>query len=422
MENTTHVLINILAILFNILFLQYTLYKRNLEQLQIERAVFMMISVMIAANILFPIELGDGFIFNLSLIPLAFGCFYAMRFLKIWVFFLFLFLALRFIEGNDYLWLTISTVLLFCLLFILFRKRFQSYSMKERLHFLAVTMLFISVWWLACVYYFYHISYSALFCLAYIFSQTGGIYVFGYILETVRQQHALLSRIVKMEKMEVVSHLAASISHEVRNPLTTARGFMQLLGEMKDAEQRQKEYISIALQELDRADSIIRDYLTFAKPAPENMEEMEIKEEIEKSLQLIEPLASMNGVQLKREINSCSIKGNRGLFQQVLINILKNGIEAMPNGGELTITCFQKDSTIHITIKDEGIGMTEEQKNRLGEPYFSLKDGKGTGLGMMVVYRIVETMKGKIRVTSEQGKGTGITLLFPSINEKALNK
>jgi len=220
----------------------------------------------------------------------------------------------------------------------------------------------------------------------------------------------------------VVSHLAASIAHEVRNPLTTARGFMQLLGEMKDADERQKEYISISLQELERADSIIRDYLTFAKPAPENMEELEIKEEIEKSLQLIEPLASMNGVQLKKEINACSLKGNRGMFQQVLINTLKNGIEAMPNGGELTITCFKKYSTIKITIKDEGIGMTEEQKNRLGEPYFSSKDAKGTGLGMMVVYRIVETMKGKVSVTSEQGKGTVITLLFPTINEKAINK
>ncbi|WHY90062.1 HAMP domain-containing sensor histidine kinase [Neobacillus cucumis] len=294
--------------------------------------------------------------------------------------------------------------------------------MKERLHFLTMFMLFISIWWLACVYYFYHISYTALFCLAYIFSQAGGIYVFGYILESVRQQHALLNRVVKMEKKEVVSHLAASISHEVRNPLTTARGFMQLLGEMKDVDQRQMEYISIALQELDRANSIIRDYLMFAKPAPENMEEFEIKEEIEKSLQLIEPLASMNGVQLKKEINSCSIKGNRGMFQQVLINILKNGIEAMPKGGELTITSFQTDSTIKVTIKDEGIGMTAEQKNRLGEPYFSLKDGKGTGLGMMVVYRIVEMMKGKVCVTSEQGKGTGITLLFPSINEKVINK
>lgn len=422
MENTTHVLINILAILFNILFLQYTIFKRNLEQIQIERAVFGMISVMIAANILFPIQLGDGFIFNLSLIPLAFGCFYAMRFIRVWFFFLFLFLVLRFLEGNDYLWLTISTVLLFCLLFILFRNRFQFFSMKERLHFLAAFMLFISIWWLACVYYFYHISYTALFCLAYIFSQTGGIYVFGYILETVRQQHALMGRVMKMEKIGVVSHLAASIAHEVRNPLTTARGFMQLLGEMKDADERQKQYISIALQELMRADSIIRDYLTFAKPAPENMEELEINEEIEKSLQLIEPFASMNGVQLKKDINACSLKGNRGLFQQVLINILKNGIEAMPNGGELTITCFQKDSTINITIKDEGIGMTEEQKNRLGEPYFSAKDGKGTGLGMMVVYRIVETMKGKVSVTSEHGQGTVVRLLFPTINEKAINK
>jgi two-component system sporulation sensor kinase B len=216
-----------------------------------------------------------------------------------------------------------------------------------------------------------------------------------------------------MEKVEVVSHLAASISHEVRNPLTTTRGFLQLLGESKAIPEVEKGYLTVAMQELDQAEAIIRNYLTFAKPAPEEIESLNIKMEMERALNIIVPLANMNTLEISSQIEGCDIKGNSGLFQQVLVNLMKNGIEAMPDGGTLSILGIVEKSLAKVIITDNGVGMNELQKTRLGEPYFSTKEMKGTGLGMMVVFRIVESMSGTVSVKSEIGKGTQITLAFP---------
>jgi two-component system sporulation sensor kinase B len=188
---------------------------------------------------------------------------------------------------------------------------------------------------------------------------------------------------------------------------------MQLLGESKELPEKQKEYVKYAIQEMDRAESIIRDYLTYAKPSPENVEILDTKKVIEEVVHMMEPFANMNGVNMITDVKETILFGNKGLFQQALVNIIKNGIEAMPKGGKLEIEDISDISSSKIVIKDEGVGMTEVQKVRLGEPYFTTKEIKGTGLGMMVVYRIIETMGGKIKIDSELGKGTSVTLVFP---------
>jgi two-component system sporulation sensor kinase B len=188
---------------------------------------------------------------------------------------------------------------------------------------------------------------------------------------------------------------------------------MQLLGESEELPEKQKEYVKYAIQEMDRAESIIRDYLTYAKPSPENVEILDTKKVIEEVVHMMEPFANMHGVNMITDVKETILSGNKGLFQQALVNIIKNGIEAMPKGGKLEIEDMSDISSSKIVIKDEGVGMTEVQKVRLGEPYFTTKEIKGTGLGMMVVYRIIETMGGKIKIDSELGKGTSVTLVFP---------
>ncbi|GER70115.1 hypothetical protein BpJC7_14180 [Weizmannia acidilactici] len=247
--------------------------------------------------------------------------------------------------------------------------------------------------------------------------QSDGMFIVGYMVEHIRKQHFVLRRLIRMEKMEVVSHLAASISHEIRNPLTATRGFLQLLMESKDIPEDKKKYISIAVSELDQAEGIIRYYLTFAKPTPEKLEVLNLEEEIEKAIRILEPLANMNAVDIRPHLHSCKMVGNTGFLQQILINIMKNGIEAMPNGGVLSIYTKQDSSKVSIIIADEGVGMDEAQKSRLGEPYFSTKESKGTGHGMMVVFRLVETMNGSVQVDSEKRKETTITLIFPALSE-----
>ena len=218
----------------------------------------------------------------------------------------------------------------------------------------------------------------------------------------------------KSEKLEIVSHLAASISHEVRNPLTVAKGFMQMFYE--DLTEDSKKHLwGIAIQELDRATEIINDYLMFAKPAIENKEMINMWHELQHAVTIVTPLANMNTVQIQfplRNDEDGFVLGNRQKLQQCLINVLKNGIEAMPNGGELQVLLHHHHSDLQIDIHDSGKGMTHEQINRLGEPYFTTKE-KGTGLGMMVSFSIVKGMNGSINVTSEPQKGTCFSIKLP---------
>ncbi|MGK9184795.1 DUF4084 domain-containing protein [Priestia filamentosa] len=219
----------------------------------------------------------------------------------------------------------------------------------------------------------------------------------------------------KSEKLEIVSHLAASISHEVRNPLTVAKGFMQLFYEDL-TENSKKQFWDIAIQELDRATEIINDYLMFAKPAIENKEMVNIWHELQHAVTIVTPLANMNTVQihlpLRKNKDVFFILGDRQKLQQYLINVLKNGIEAMPNGGNLRVLLHYHHPNLQIDIHDSGKGMTQEQINRLGEPYFTTKE-KGTGLGMMVSFSIIKGMNGSINVTSKPQKGTCFSIRLP---------
>ncbi|MDQ0255770.1 two-component system sporulation sensor kinase B [Evansella vedderi] len=235
--------------------------------------------------------------------------------------------------------------------------------------------------------------------------------VVSYMRNEDIKSSILQLKMVKSEKMEVVSHLAASISHEVRNPLTVVKGFLQLL--KKDCpDPKQKEYIEISIQEIDRANDIIINYLTFAKPAPENIKVLNIEEELKRAISIIEPMANMNSIQLNTKIDTHYIQGESQVLQQSLLNILKNSIEAMPNGGSLYIETKREQGRLSIKIEDSGKGMSQAQLSRLGEPYYTTKE-EGTGLGMLTAIRIIESFKGKVEVTSTLKKGTTFNIYLP---------
>jgi two-component system, sporulation sensor kinase B len=225
--------------------------------------------------------------------------------------------------------------------------------------------------------------------------------------------------IINAEKAQIVSHLAASFGHEVRNPISVTRGFLQLLLEEELPSNKRIEYSKTALDELDHAEGIIQNYLTFAKPHIEKREHIDFGKEIKKVVENILPLANMYSIVLNlvlppENTKRLILEGNRNHLHQCFLNIIKNSIEAMTKGGLLNVEIFSIEEEIGVRISDTGVGMTKEQIRRLGEPYFSTKE-KGTGLGMMVVYSLVKEMNGKIKVESEIGKGTIFTLIFPLI-------
>lgn len=239
-----------------------------------------------------------------------------------------------------------------------------------------------------------------------------------YIVEVIRTQWLLQTKLYQSEKMETVSHLAASISHEVRNPLTSARGFMQLLHQSEVPRRKQKEFLELSISELDRAEAVIQDYLAFAKPTAKGSEViLEVKEEVERTVSILQPFANMHSIHILNELTPFNFRGNQQYFKQCLVNICKNAIEAMEphSKGNLTLKTYINKNYGCISIKDTGVGMTQQQIARLGEPYYSTKGSNGTGLGTMFVFRTIEEMGGKIKVLSEKGSGTEFIIYLPLV-------
>ncbi|MDF2679313.1 MAG: kinE 3 [Brevibacillus sp.] len=236
-------------------------------------------------------------------------------------------------------------------------------------------------------------------------------------LEQLVFEQQVSTELEKIEHLQTVSHLAASISHEVRNPLTVTRGFIQLLRDSTLSQEKKLMYIGFSLKELDRAEHIISDYLSFAKPSLENVESLDVNKELDYIIQVIRPFASMRNIALhvQKADHELQIWGDRQKLHQALVNLMKNGIEAMDGNGDLTITLHVNDDKIVIVIEDTGKGMDPDQLLKLGTPFFTTKEN-GTGLGTMVAFSIIRAMQGEIDVKSERGYGTRFTISFPPLS------
>jgi two-component system sporulation sensor kinase B len=250
---------------------------------------------------------------------------------------------------------------------------------------------------------------------AYLVIPPMGVGMISYVIEFAKRNLDIRENLVRTEKLEAVEQMGAAISHEIRNPLTAAIGFVQLLQEQKLPPRKRREYLTIVKVELESAEQVIQNYLTFSKPALDKIEEINVKKELIQVINILKPTANQNSVEINSNFALLgSIKGDRQKFHQCFLNVIKNAIEAMPRGGQLYIETQYSSTHITIEIKDTGVGMTPDQLQRLGEPYYSTKGSKGTGLGMMVVFSIVRAMEGSVRVKSEMGIGTVFRFSFPA--------
>ncbi|MGD6962436.1 ATP-binding protein [Fictibacillus phosphorivorans] len=235
-----------------------------------------------------------------------------------------------------------------------------------------------------------------------------------HLIDNMKEQMELRQELLQTEKMNVVSQLAASVAHEIRNPMTSVRGFMQLM-QKEDLTKEQQMYISISIEELDRAQEIINQYLALAKPQTDQYETIDLTLTIQQSIDVMHSYAILNSIHIAQHVeSSLKIEGLKLEIQQVLINIIKNAIEAIKSKGEIRILAYKDiNNFVCIEIKDNGVGMSKEQLKKLGSPYYSTKE-KGTGLGLTVCHQIVKQMGGKITIHSELKKGTTFTIKLPS--------
>jgi two-component system sporulation sensor kinase B len=227
-------------------------------------------------------------------------------------------------------------------------------------------------------------------------------------LKTINQ------RVLDLEKIEVLPYISSALAHEIRNPMTAVKGFLQLITSGDFNEEKKMEYALIAISEIDRAENILRDFLTCSKPSFKNLKNIDLNEEITKVISTLQPLGNLSMVQiLFSSFTDQFIHGESSLVQQFIINLCKNAIEAMGKGGILSICTWDDGEYLYLEIKDTGAGMSEKELEQLGKPFFTTKGEKGTGLGLMLTYNIVKKMEGAINVTSELGVGTSFLLTFP---------
>ncbi|MBI0577270.1 PAS domain S-box protein [Neobacillus cucumis] len=233
------------------------------------------------------------------------------------------------------------------------------------------------------------------------------------IIRDVTEKKKTQELLRNSEKLTIAGQLAAGIAHEVRNPLTAIKGFLQLM----EAQVKNKTYFEIIQSEMERIELILSELLVLAKPQDLKFENENIQILINDVKTLIDTHAIMNNIliEIVNECKDLTINCDKNQLKQVFINFLKNAIEAMPDGGSITIEIKQySEDKVKIFFKDTGRGIPHHILKRIGEPFFTTKEN-GTGLGIMISKQIIENHNGSVHIWSDD-KGSIIEVIIPVNN------
>ncbi len=218
----------------------------------------------------------------------------------------------------------------------------------------------------------------------------------------------------RADRLSALGELSASMAHEIRNPLGSIKGAVEILKDDYREDEAKYEFIRILLKETDRLNRIVQEFLGFARPKQPEFQPADMNEAIESVLVLTTQEARKAGVKVGKRLDAAIGKRSMdaGLLKQAFLNLVLNAIQAMPEGGVLTVESSIKDGMIEVAVSDTGIGIPEENRKKLFSPFFTTKKN-GTGLGLAITYRIIENHRGSIDVVSEPGKGTTFTVRIP---------
>lgn len=206
-------------------------------------------------------------------------------------------------------------------------------------------------------------------------------------IRDITELKRLENEMARLERLNLVGEMAAGIGHEIRNPMTAVRGFLQMLGSKEECA-KYKDYYDLMIEELDRANSIITEFLSLAKNKPVNLELKNLNLIVKALSPLITADATNSNINILVELEDIpDLPLNEKEIRQLILNLVKNGLEAMGHGGKLTIRTFKDNGKVVLSVQDQGPGIKPELMDKIGTPFFTTKE-KGTGLGLAVCYGI----------------------------------
>lgn len=241
-------------------------------------------------------------------------------------------------------------------------------------------------------------------------------FIFYLTNERMKKQRLYYEQIKQSERLKVSGQLAAAVAHEIRNPLTVVKGFLQVFEQEKSFSSDRKRYVTLMIDELNSAEQVISQFLSLAKPEKNRVTDtVDVKVVLKSVTDLLSSygLLHENRIDLKVK-GECIISVDKIELKQVFINIIKNAIEASNVGDLVLVTTEREKNFVVIKVIDYGEGMSEEEVASLGTPFYSLKS-KGTGLGMMICFTIIEKYNGTINFQTSKGHGTTVIIRFPSL-------
>lgn len=265
----------------------------------------------------------------------------------------------------------------------------------------------------------YIMNYFLFNILAIPVTNSLGIWLLVTLFNKSVSDKELYLRYIQNEKAEAVNHVAASLAHEVRNPLTTVLGFLQLIKSGTFPQEKTERFLEISMEEIRRTEQILSEYLSISKPHLPFQQRIELTAHIQSVVELMTSYANMSNVTLCTDSlqSNLYISGSPAELKQLLVNFIKNAIEACKDvdNGMVNITVYEETDQVAVEIKDNGVGMTPEQLSRLGSIYYSTKMS-GTGLGLTFSYQAIRAMNGSVSVRSSPRSGTVFLITLPRAN------
>lgn len=249
----------------------------------------------------------------------------------------------------------------------------------------------------------------------------GHLVIFNDVTVSKRNE----TRLRRSENLASMTTMAAGVAHEIKNPLAAMGIHLQLLTKTFEKKgtlryEDASRYIDVLSEEINRLNSIVVDFLFAVRPMDTQLKLCSLTKVLEDICNFVEPELNENSVKLVKKFASVpKVKLDVSLFKQVVLNIVKNALNAIEGSGTITMEVKLSGDNVRLSIKDDGLGMDEKTQSKIFEPYFTTK-ASGTGLGLTVVYKVVKEHKGDISVTSKKGKGTEFIITLPVPNSERL--